>query len=1587
MNQKFALTWAKWFLVLILFFFYFNAFCQSAFVENKGQWNKNVQFKYSLPTGSLFAEENGVTFNLVNTNDIKISKSHHAYKNSAIPKYIRFHAYKMSFLNAKPTNPIGSEAYSDYENYYIGKNSSQWASKVQRYKRITWNNIYKNVDYTLYINENNALQYDFIVKPGGTAEDIRLKYEGQDTLLLDKSGNVVLITSVAKVNELKPYAYQIIQGKKVDVKCNFLIRGNNLAFQFPNGYDEQYTLVIDPVLVFSSYSGSTTDNWGFTATYDELGNGYSAGIVFNTGYPVSLGAYQVNYAGGEPSNPSNPGYYGIGCDIGIIKYSQNGLQRLWATYLGGAVSEELPHSMVCNRNNDLIVMGTTGSSDFPTTLNAYDATFNGGDTTIYDNVIRFSNGTDIFVSRLSNDGTQLLASTLIGGSKNDGLNYYGYYMAEGNDSSLYYNYADGARGEVICDPAGNVYVGTCSYSPDFPTTPGTFGQNYSGNQEGVVFKLNPTFTQLLWSTYFGGSEKDAVYSLDIDANNEVYIAGGTTSLNIPTTSGVWKPLAPGIGKANGFVAHLDANANSVIASSYIGSAEYDQVYFVRVDKLKNVYVTGQTKAPGTTFIINAAYNNPNSGQFITKLPNNLSSPIWSTAFGSGSGVPNISFTAFSVDFCNRVYISGWGRNWGFNTNQGTYGMDVTNNAYQSQTDGMDFYLMVLADDASHLEYATFFGELHPNGSNAYCGHDHVDGGTSRFDKRGNIYQSVCASCGYGCNGFPTYPNPGVWSPNNGGMGTPSEWVCNNALFKFSFALPLTVADFQAPSVCINSPTQFTNTSQLATEYYWNFGDGTYSTDVNPSHTYTQAGTYYVTLIANNPTSCNMADTMIRPVLVESLQSQISDTSVCYGNSVILTASANGNSLPLTFVWDDQLPIQDTLNQSVTNPSLAVIPSQTQNYYVLISDGICSLLDTVNVNVNRIVIQTTPDTMLCANSNAIIHATVISSTGTASYQWAPANAISSGSNTSSPTIQPSQSTTYYVTATESHGCSTIDSVRVNIDPFTAQFSSTNPVLCHNECNGEIQVSVTDPVLPVSYQWSNSGSGSHQQNLCADTYAVTVRDAIGCSVTLNTTFANPPLLEASIQVLSLAQCDPQHANTGSVGTQAWGGTPGYHYHWNTNDTIPVLQNLFAGNYSVTITDQNGCDTVLSATINDPSPLQITTSQQPTLCFGSCDGSALVFITTQGTPPYSYLWNNQSSSTTISNLCSGIYSVTVTDAEYCVRVQSILVQQPDSIRPVLTIPPIKCYGDTTHAIISQVLGGTGPFSYTWNNGNNTNGIYGIGEGVYSVIITDAHDCSDTTQIVIHQPDLLNADTIIQPTLCEVSCNGTIHVLPQGGTAPYSFNWSNGSTTQNISGLCTGHYLLTITDANGCSYTSEYTIENSNYSPPLDAIAQPYVIYHGQSSHLYAVANSNLHFIWWPANTLSNGYVQNPIASPDSTTTYVVQITDAFGCTNIDTVTITILDVICSEPYIYVPNAFTPNGDGNNDILFVHADMATDLYFAIYDRWGEKMFETTDAAKGWDGKYNGKPLDPAVFVYYLKVTCLNRLQFEKKGNITLLR
>lgn len=1569
------------FLIMVVLFVN-NAYCQPGFIENKGQWHPNALYKTELPGGALFLEKDGLTYNFVDERDIQRS---HANQNSGKENRnkgkVHLHSYKVKFGNTLKNSIVASGKHNDYTNYFVGSDTKKWVSKALKYDEVSYFNIYQNIDFKIYVNNEKSIQYDFIVNPGGNSDEIRLSYEGQEALFVDADGSLTVKTSFNKITELKPFAYQEIDGNKIKIPCKFLVRSGNVAFQFPEDYNHNYPLVIDPVLVFSTYTGSTYDNWGFTATFDEKSNVFSGGICFNVGYPVSVGAYQVNYGGGE--QPPGWTYYQYGCDIAIIKYDASGTQRLWATYLGGSQSEELPHSLVCNRNDDLVIFGTTGSGDFPTTANAYDNSFNGGDSVTYDNAIVFGNGIDIFVSKLSYDGSQLLGSTLMGGSANDGFNFRQYYnLMEGN-GALYYNYADGARGEVICDGAGNIYVGTCTFSSNFPVTTGSFNTTYSGNQEGVVFKFNPDLSQLIWSSYFGGSNDDAIYSLDLDFNGDVYIGGGTNSINIPTTGGVYQSLALG-GTADGFFAHISANGSSLIKSSYFGSSLYDQVYFVRVDKLLNVYITGQTTAPGSTFISNAAYGTPNSGQFIAKFPNNLSSPVWSTVFGTGIGRPNISITAFSVDYCNRIYLAGWGREWAgyggitsWSNIQGTKNMDITSNAYQSVTDGQDFYLMVMADDASHLEYATYFGEQHGTGN---CGYDHVDGGTSRFDKRGYIYESVCASCG-ACSTFPTSPNPGAWSNINASTN------CNNAVFKFSFELPLTIAEFSANPVCVNELVQFNNTSQLATNYLWDFGDGDTSSAFEPTHIYTSPGTYNVSLIASHPTSCNLADSITRTIVVEQLLINTNDAAICNGNSATINASVTGALSNLTYLWSTNINFTNILNSNHAVSSLNVSPAQTTTYYIHVSSQLCDIIDSVIVFVNPVGLTMSPDTAVCTGSQLSIHAFSSVPGDTLSYTWWPTSSIISGQGTAELQVLPPTNTLYYVSVTNQHNCTRIDSINVIVDQFTLSPGAVTNVRCYGMCNGSLTVYANNGMYPYTFDWSNGDTSSVINNLCPNNYTVTVTDAIGCSHVLPFTITEPPQLNAIISSLSTASCDPVHPNTGSAVVTPSGGIPNYSYIWNIPQQDSLITNLFVGVYHVTVTDANNCSTILTTNIVDQSNLAIGVTSQMTQCYGTCDGNATSSITSSGVPPYSYLWNTGNTTPQILNLCSGYYIISITDADFCVRVQSVFVNQPDSINSKITTPGINCFGGTTSATGSVIHGGTAPYTYSWSTSQTGPTITGLTPGGYWLYVLDAHNCPDTAYINITQPALLTYDTTITPVACAVACNGTIQLPVYGGTLPFQFNWSNGSHSSSLSELCAGNYIVTVTDAKGCTFIDDFQVGISDYLPVVDATTNNNIIYEGQSTQLFAIANSNYQFSWSPSGSINGIHLQNPIASPTQSITYQVIVQDSYGCSNTDTVSIIVMDVICGEPYIYIPNAFTPNNDGQNDKLYVKADIASELYFAIYDRWGEKVFSTTDSHYGWDGIYKGKALDPAVFVYYLKVTCINNLQFEKKGNITLIR
>lgn len=784
------------------------------FIENKGQFEEKVKYQSRIDFGTLFLEEKGYTLSFFNNKQMAQVWSHDHKRQNEVA--VDYHAIKIIFLNALTPKIEGKETYQTYYNYFLGKDESKWQGKVPLHGEVYYTNIYKNIDFRIY-NERNALKSDWIVKPYAEVSDIALAYQGQTDLFI-KEGKLMVKTSVNEYVESAPFAYQMLDNKMVPVSCSFQIVGDAVGFVVGN-YDKGLPLIIDPLLVFSTYSGSRGDNFGFTATYDSKSNLYAGGIIDNRSgeYPVTAGAFQQIYGGGVGSSPVN-----LACDISISKYDSSGSNLLYATYLGGA-QDEYPHSLVVDNNDNLVIFGTSNSANFPVTKTAHD-TLNRG-------------AYDIIVSKLSSDGGTLMGSTYVGGQLNDGLN---------SNRVLKYNYADDFRGDVIVDDANHVFIASTTFSGDFPIVKG-FQTLSKGGHEGCMLELSPNLDRLIWSSFVGGVGADALYSIKLDANF-IYAAGGTSSNNLDTTGNVlFKKIQGG---TDGYLVKVDKATKKLERLSYWGTSAYDQVYFIQLDNRNSIYVAGQTEGsytptPGT-------YGTKNKGQFMARLTLDFDSIYWQTTFGSRDNRPDISPSAFLVDKCNHIYLSGWGSNVDPSNHPGsTSGLEVTAGALQSTTDNNDFYIIVLDQDARGLLYATYFG--------GYESGDHVDGGTSRFDKRGVIYQSVCSSCPEGSqpglNDFPVTPKAAFIknvSPR-----------CSNASFKIDLQIKESViAKFLADPIegCKPLEVTFTNISSTGKRFVWDFGDGTTDSVFQPAkHSYPKPGNYLVSLTAIDSLSCNVAD--------------------------------------------------------------------------------------------------------------------------------------------------------------------------------------------------------------------------------------------------------------------------------------------------------------------------------------------------------------------------------------------------------------------------------------------------------------------------------------------------------------------------------------------------------------------------------------------------------------------------------------------------------------------------------------------------------------------------------------------------------
>ncbi|MCU0389525.1 MAG: PKD domain-containing protein [Thermoflexibacter sp.] len=1216
------------------------------FTENKNQWEKEVIFRAEIPNGFLFLKKNGLHYGFYDGEAIgelrhpKKKEEHNSIKARVEDKQqpneskynIRGHGVSVTFLNANPQPFINGKGQTGaMRNYFIGEDENKWASNVSSFKEVNYLSIYKGISFRFF-TQGERLKYEFVVEAGANPHLIQLQYEGADKIQIRDDGYLEIETSVHTFGEKKPYTYQIINGEKVEIPSQFILKDNHIVGFELGDYNTNLPLVIDPQLVFSTFSGSTANNWGNTATYDSLGNLYTAGTVFGVNFPTTVGAFQR--------------FFGGLIDVGITKYNPTGTRQLYATFIGGT-SSEVPHSLVVNGLNQLVVMGTTSSVNFPTSFGAFDRTYNGGDgRNSFEAIggIPYNNGSDIFVSTLTESGNALLASTYLGGSGNDGLNIFG--------STFVHNYGDELRGEVNVDNLNNVYIASTTRSTNFPLQTAT-QTNLLGLQDAVFIKISQGLNNLLWSTYWGGSGLDVGYSVKINKKNEILVCGSTTSNNIRTSATAFRPTYQG-GTSDGFVVRYTTNG-TFLDGSYLGTSEYDQALFLDLDTEDNVYILGNTR--GQYPISQGVYNNPNSGQFIQKLNPTLSTSFWSTVIGARRGSPDLSLTAFLVNQCGNLYVAGWGGNLqqGYPANSSSVGLPVTADAIRTTTDGLDFHLMLLEKDAKSLLYGTFFGGVGGEG-------DHIDGGTCRFDKKGVVYHAACV-----CRSNRFFTTPGVWSRVNNAAPTASDTEgCNNAAFKIDIEIlraglrPLDASTgAERRRGCAPLRIRFQNQSANAQEIEWNIGNGLLVTQTSePIYTFTQPGRYVVrqrvssrltcaTLFAydtitvfavTNPTvnrdtiicrggalqlratggtiyrwspaegldNPNIATPVARPNQTTRYTVTVANAEGCSRDTSILITIVNPLA-SFNFTLDNLCDNSPTVRLNNTSPTaseyiwdlgdgrafLGRTPppfkyTRTGNYRISLTakTGNCTNIATQDLSIvvqaDLPPITLTRDTIICRGQSLQLNAT-----GGNSYLWQPATGLSNP-NIPNPIAQPIQTTRYTVTIINRDNCRRDTSVIVSVANPIANFSVRTEDICAPSPTIRLTNTSTDATNfvwdfgngqtftgqnppPIRYQQS----GNYQISLTAQRGACSNRFSQMISVSII------PDITPSVNR------DTTLCNNETLQLIATGGIS---YRWspatglsNPNIANPIASPTQTTRYTVSITRREGCVQELSTLVN--------------------------------------------------------------------------------------------------------------------------------------------------------------------------------------------------------------------------------------------------------------------------------------------------------------------------------------------------------------------------------------------------------------------
>jgi len=542
----------------------------------------------------------------------------------------------------------------------------------------------------------------------------------------------------------------------------------------------------------------------------------------------------------------------------ISKFNASGSELISHTYIGGK-GNDFPHSMIVNDNNELYMLGSSNSYDYPTTLNAIQRQ-NGGELA---GRLISDYESDIVVSVMNNDFSQLLHSTYYGAEGTDGQNYLSQsdiFPKPINNSGTklnlnFVNYGDEYKGEIVLDKQGNVYISSMSSSKNFPTKNGFQNNKPISStgvdtlQAGVVLKLNPSLTNTLWASYLTGPNHDAAYGIKVGASGDLYVSGCISNGHTFVTPDSHKGAGggnDGLFELDGYVAKINPNGSSIDQLRLIGTTGHDQVFFVQIGPNDGVYVMGQTdKSNEINVSPIGTYKGKSGGMFIRKYAADLSNDEFTSTFGK------ISPTAFLVDDCQKIFAVGHS---GYYNTFNIADFDTLNAVDEKSSAG--FYMIALEKDAREIAFGSLYGGLY----------DHVDGGTSRFDSRSKIYQSICADTRnlgtIGAYSASSKAPSGVENDKKG-LDFSSFVVKMNLDISRAIADPV---DLNIPNqgcapfrLDVSNPADVNNPDLF---FDWNFGDGTQLLDVyEPFHNYNNAGDYDITYVFTDSSKCIPHDTL------------------------------------------------------------------------------------------------------------------------------------------------------------------------------------------------------------------------------------------------------------------------------------------------------------------------------------------------------------------------------------------------------------------------------------------------------------------------------------------------------------------------------------------------------------------------------------------------------------------------------------------------------------------------------------------------------------------------------------------------------